>query len=214
MFCAAGAVSGHRYPEESSKLGTLSFASTGPHRQQKCNHRGLYTQGHEQLHAQFVRVKGSTNRDANGFQIQLNNCSMPYQPLFSRATSPSNVEIFFPLERVMVYTGILVLFPWRTHPDETVLFLARAGYFCGLADACAGHLHCAARELGCGWRAQDSGGAGGHGGALRIVSKREPVGLASHEARDADRDAICGNGAIASCGDAGRSAAATNVLSR
>src|SRR6266849_5499199 len=107
----------------------------------------------------------------------------------------------------MVYTGILVLFPWRTHPDETVLPLARAGHLCGLAGACAGRFHCAARELGCGWSSKDSSGAGGNSGALRIVSKCEPIGLASHEARDADRDAICGDAAVTPCGDAGRSAA-------
>src|SRR5260370_33855489 len=97
----------------------------------------------------------------------------------------------------MVYKGILVLFSWRTYPDETILFLARAGHFCSLAGTCAGHLHCTARELGCGWSSKDSGGAGGNSGALRIISKRKPGRLASHEARDADRRAICGDGATA-----------------
>ena len=80
----------------------------------------------------------------------------------------------------MVYTGTLVLFPRRIHPDETVWFLARAGTFLGFAGACAGRFYFPAGELGCRWRSEDSRDAGRDGGALRLVSKRESLGLASH----------------------------------
>src|ERR1700753_490050 len=47
-------------------------------------------------------------------------------------------------------------------------------------------------EFGRRWGAGDSGVAGGDGGAIWVVSKRDFVGLASDAAGDADRDAIWG----------------------
>src|ERR1700739_2436947 len=76
---------------------------------------------------------------------------------------------------------------------------ARAG------DSAAGK-HC------CGGRADNSGFVGGDGGAIRVLPQREPGGLESREARDADCDALWRHATVASGECAGRRTASVDVL--
>src|SRR5882762_3142856 len=64
--------------------------------------------------------------------------------------------------------------------DETILFFARARILCARTGTRAGFRHRPCRQSCGGWRAEDSGVAGGDGGAIRVVSKRQSGGLAPH----------------------------------
>src|SRR5258708_24198694 len=74
--------------------------------------------------------------------------------------------------------------------DETILLLARSRILCACAGTRAGFCGCPFRQSCGGWGAEDTGVAGGNGGALRGVSNRRAGGMASHEARDAVFDAV------------------------
>src|SRR5580704_9461581 len=88
----------------------------------------------------------------------------------------------------------------------------RFGDVCCAAGGGAGRDDCAGGEFGGGWCAGDSGGAGGDGRAIWIVSQRDFGGLASDATRDVDCDAVRGYAATAFGGDADGRAASVNVL--
>ena len=76
---------------------------------------------------------------------------------------------------------------------------ARAG------DSAAGK-HC------CGGRAENCGCVGGDGGTIRVLPQREPGGLESSEARNADCDSLWRHATVASGECAGRRTASVDVL--
>jgi len=80
---------------------------------------------------------------------------------------------------------------------------------CGYAGARAGH--CASRQFGIDGVPKIPASLAETRGDT-VVSKRQPRGLASHEARDADCDTVRGDAAASSGEDAGRRAAALIFL--
>src|SRR5260370_27652962 len=70
--------------------------------------------------------------------------------------------------------------------DETILLLARSRILCARAGTRAGFCGCPFRQSCGGWGAEDTGVAGGNGGARWVGSKRPAGGVVSHEARAAD----------------------------
>src|SRR5258708_13358585 len=91
--------------------------------------------------------------------------------------------------------------------DEKILLFARTRILRVCASARAGFRHRSLGQSCGGWRAEDSGVVGRDGRAIRVVSKCQPGGLASHEARDADPDAVCGDPSNSPLANPGTSAA-------
>src|ERR1700747_517534 len=102
---------------------------------------------------------------------------------------------------------------WGNHEKAMVAlrnFAERIGRRAARQGASAGDS--AAGKHCCGGRAENCGCVGGDGGTIRVLPQREPGGLESREARNADCDSLWRHATVASGECAGRRTASVDVL--